>query len=350
MNSRKIVITSPVPATPTKDFLNALPEDYNWLVADDSNGKLRLPKRKNIFIYDYENQKKILGKFYDEFSVFYKSSACRNFLHFWAYKQGYDFIVSLDYDCVVPKNFIKSHLEAFKSGQKLTSVKTVSGWINPLENCQWFSRGFPYDQRDNYGELKTSKSKGRVVLNAGLWENVVDINAIDKILEKPPKRFKIKKNHRAVLGFMPLGGMNNFFLREIIPAYLFLPNFKVGEWEVSRHDDIWGGYILQKLIQKRGDLITYGEPIIFHERESYQPRALYHEHYIHILESFFRELVDESVFDIRPGSYISMFAHFSENFEKQLDKNTNKIPPHYIKSFKFLVKSMKLWTKLFQEF
>ncbi|MCX6701732.1 MAG: hypothetical protein NTX96_00865 [Candidatus Zambryskibacteria bacterium] len=349
MNPQKIVIASPVPATPTKRFLNAMPKNYDWLIADDSNGKLKLPERKNIFSYDYKSQKKILGKFYDEFTVFFKSSACRNFVHFLAYKQDYDFVVSLDYDCVVPKDFIMSHLEAFKSDNKLTGVKTASGWINPLENSQWFSRGFPYDQRDNYGTLKTSKSKGRVVLNMGLWENVVDINAIDKVLEKPPKKFKIKREHTAVMGLVPLSGMNNSFLKEIIPAYLFLPNFKVGKWEVSRHDDIWGGYILQKLIQKRGDLITYGKPIIFHERESYQPRVLYHEHYTHILEPFFRELVDEAVSDVRTGDYVSMFAHFSENFERQLQKNRNKIPSHYFKSFEYLVRSMKLWTKLFQK-
>jgi cellulose synthase/poly-beta-1,6-N-acetylglucosamine synthase-like glycosyltransferase len=110
-----IAITSPVPATPTKEFLDALPSEYDWIVIDDSNGKLNLPKRKNIFIYDYPAQKKILGKFYERYKQLHKSAACRNLAHFLAYKNGYDYAIALDYDCVVPKTFIKDHLAPFEA-------------------------------------------------------------------------------------------------------------------------------------------------------------------------------------------------------------------------------------------
>jgi len=80
----------------------------------------------------------------------------------------------------------------------------------------------------------------------GLWDNVIDINGIDKVLAVPPKTITLKKKHLAALKSMPICGMNNSFLKEAIPAYFFLPNFKVGNWTVSRHDDIWGGYIFQK--------------------------------------------------------------------------------------------------------
>lgn len=347
MNLR-IAITSPVPATPTKDFLSALPKEYDWIVIDDSNGKLNLPKRDNIFVYDYAKQKKVLSHFYEDFVAFHKSASCRNLAHFLAYKQGYDVVLSLDYDCVVPSNFVKDHIRALCKRSTI-SLKTDSGWINPIESEKWFTRGFPYSIRNSRKKAYTIEVARRVVLNMGLWENVVDINAIDKVLESPPKKFLLKRSHTGVPGLVPLCGMNNAFRREIIPAYFFLPNFKLSGWEVSRHDDIWGGHILQKLVQKKEDLITYGKPVVFHERESYQPRVLHYEHYMHILEPYFYEIVEAATQDIKKRDYMTMFADFANNFDREVRKNTLKIPEKYLNGFKHLNKYINLWKKIFQK-
>lgn len=344
----KIAITSPVPSTPTKDFLNSLPSEYDWIVIDDSNGKLDLPKRDNIFTFDYTKQKKILGRFYNDFIAFHKSASCRNLAHFLAYKQGYDIVFSLDYDCVVPKDFIKEHIQVFSERSHI-SLETKSGWINPIESKKWFTRGFPYSVRNSKENTVQKKTNKKVVLNMGLWENVVDINAIDKVLEPSPKSFPLKRSHTAVNGFMPLCGMNNSFVKEIIPAYFFLPNFQLDGWDISRHDDIWGGYILQKLIRKKGDIVTYGDPIVFHERESSQPRVLYYEHYMHILEPYFYDLVDEAVDPIKKGNYKDMFSDFADNFERLTKKNKSKIPSKYLDGFRNQSKYITLWKKIFQE-
>jgi hypothetical protein len=345
----KIAITTPIPSNPTKDFLEALPDNYDFIVVDDSNGKISLPKRDNIFIYDYSDQKKILGKYYDEYKAFHKSASCRNIAHFLAYKQGYDIVIALDYDCVVPKDFIKEQTEVYDQ-KEITGYETKTGWINPLENAEWFTRGFPYRVRGVYenGKEKTIKNP-HVVLNMGLWKNVVDINAIDKVIIRPPKQFKLKRDHTAALGYIPLCGMNNSFLREVIPAYFFLPNFKIGNWDVSRHDDIWGGYIFQKLIEKRGDLITYGKPVVFHERESHQPRVLYYEHFMHILEPYFYELVDMAVDPIKKNDYQTMFADFAENFAKSLEMKKKSLPKPYYEGFKHQSKYISLWKTFFQK-
>jgi len=349
-NPYKIAITSPVPATPTQKFLNALPPKYDWIVIDDSNGKLNLLKRGNIFSYDYLRQKKVLGRFYDRFVDFHHSAACRNLAHYLAYKEGYDVVFSLDYDCVAPRGFIDEHTSVFfRKKQKMISSK--SGWVNPLGSKKWFSRGFPYRERRKESiDVSVTTTNKRVVLNMGLWRNVVDINAIDKVLSKPPKKFKAAYDHISVNGFIPLCGMNNAFLREIIPAYFFLPNFKIGDCVVSRHDDIWGGYILQKLVHKRGDLISFGKPVVFHERESYRPKALYHEHYIHILEPYFYEIVDAAVEKVKRNTYLNMFADFSENFEIELKRRKGKMPSPYYAAFVYLSDSMNLWKQIFQKF
>jgi len=346
----KIAITSPVPATPTDKFLKNLPDKYDWIVIDDSNGKLNLPKRKNIFSYDYSMQKKLLGKFYNRFLDYHHSAACRNLAHYLAYKEGYDVVFSLDYDCVIPKDFVKEHVSILGNGPK-SFIKSQSGWINSLGSKEWFSRGFPYGERRKESlKVPVGLTKKRVVLNTGLWKNVVDINAIDKVMRKAPKGFKLpSQKNVAVEGLTPLCGMNNVFLREVIPAYFFLPNFKIDSWTVSRHDDIWGGYILQKLAHKKGDLISFGKPVVFHERESYQPRVLYYEHFMHILEPYFYEIVDAAVTNVKRDSYFEMFADFSDNFERELRRRKNKIPSIYYSGFIYLGDSIKLWKQIFQK-
>lgn len=345
----KIAITTPIPSNPTKKFLDALPKQYDLIVIDDSNGKISLPNRKNIFIYDYADQKKILGKYYDEYTTFHHSAACRNLAHFLAFKKGYDIVIALDYDCVVPRTFIKDQSKVYDREQ-VVGYQTNTDWVNPLENTEWFTRGFPYSIRSEYknGREKIIKNP-HIVLNMGLWKNVVDINAIDKVLVRPPKQFKLHRDYTAPLGFIPLCGMNNSFLREAVPAYFFLPNFQIGNWTVSRHDDIWGGYIFQKLVKKNSHLVTYGKPIVYHERESNQPRVLYYEHFMHILESYFYELVDIAAEPIKPNDYQTMFAEFAENFAKAVEAKKRQIPRAYYDGFKHQSRFILLWKTFFQK-
>jgi hypothetical protein len=316
----QIAIACPIPSIPTKAFLDALPTEFDLLVIDDSNGKLDLPKRDNIVYYDYAKQKEILGKYYDDYTAFHKSSSCRNIAHMMAYKEGYDIVIALDYDCVVPPNYMQQQTDVYNLKQ-IPALSSETKWINPLEDTKWFTRGFPYSKRALYkNEPVQMLENRRVVLNMGLWENVVDINGIDKVLERPSTEIYLNRDYTAPLGYIPLCGMNNSFLSEIIPAYFFLPNFKIGDWEVSRHDDIWGGYIFQKLAEKKGDLITYGKPVVFHERESSQPRVLYYEHFMHILEPYFYDLIDTATQDIKASDYKTMFAEFSDNYQQTLER------------------------------
>ena len=144
---QRIAITSPVPSTPTKDFLRHLPAEYDWIIIDDSDGKIDLPPGRIYFHMITPEQKKVLGKLYGRFLDFHHSAACRNLAHYLAYREGYDVVLALDYDCVVPKGFMKEHLSVF-FGEKNKSIRSRSGWINPLGGSDWYSRGFPYRERN----------------------------------------------------------------------------------------------------------------------------------------------------------------------------------------------------------
>lgn len=346
--NKKIVITIPIPSNPTEAFLSSLPQDIDIIIIDDSNGKLTFPKNPRMKFYDYTEQKKILGKYYQEYTTFHKSASCRNLAHFLAYKQGYDEVIALDYDCVLPSNYLAQHGEVFST--KNFRVASSPVWINPLENTEWFTRGYPYSMRALYKAEKIEEKKiDTVVLNMGMWENVVDINGIDKVLTRPSSSITLSANHTVVDGFIPLCGMNNAFLSKIVPAYFFLPNFPIGNWTVSRHDDIWGGYIFQKIARKKGDYISYGSPIVFHERESSQPRVLYYEHYMHILEYHFYDLIDTAMGDVKEGSYEEMFASFADSYHMALSRKKTSMPKPYYDGFSYLGKYINLWVTLFKK-
>jgi len=310
----KFVVVSAVHKQPSKKWIRNLP-DVPIIIVDDSNGKINI-KRKNIEVYDYKRQKQELGRFYEGFKQFHHSSSCKNFGHWLAYKKNYDRIISLDSDCICLENFVEQHSEALD--------KEGYGWENPLYKIGWYPRGFPYSQR-----------KRKVMINMGLWENELDINGQDRISYNPPKNTLIDDNKIAV-GKIPFSGMNFICRKELIPALFFLPNFKYRDYYFSRHDDIWGGYIMQKFLEKRKESISYGLPIIYHDtkinaREDAQEEIAMNKH-----SDEFYKFVDKGFEKVRIGTYKEMLLQFNFDFLK----NT---------VFENLIQAFKWWQRLWLE-
>ena len=87
--------------------------------------------------------------------------------------------------------------------------------------------------------------------------------------------------------------MNTAFARRA-HARLLLPARPVGQRAGSsrRHDDIWGGYVVKKLMDRRGHLFTFGRPIVEHTRQSKIERVVVLEHWMHLMSTGFYTLVD----------------------------------------------------------
>ncbi len=102
----------------------------------------------------------------------------------------------------------------------------------------------------------------------------------------------------AALGNIPVCGMNTAFLRELTPAYYFLPDLWVNGWQLSRHDDIWGGYIVKRLMDLRGDLLTFGGPVVEHTKQTRLERVVVLEQWMHLMSMPFYDLVDAAVAEV----------------------------------------------------
>ena len=183
---------------------------------------------------------------------------------------------------------------------------------------------YPYEYRNpEAAAVVETTATGEVKLNMGVWDNVLDLNGIDKFQAEPPYDPGLRGEQNYVaLGNIPACGMNNAFTVDLTPAYFFLPDVWVnGTWHLSRHDDIWGGYILKKLMDLRGDLFSWGRPIVEHTRQSKLERVVVMEQYMHLMSMPFYAIGRQPRSSrVRSGDYTTMFADFTEEFRKEASR------------------------------
>ena len=306
----KIAICAPCHIQPSEEWVQALKSVSNKsnvkvIIVDDSNGKIEMPDDFEVF--DYDRQEEFLGEeLYAKFEKFHKSSACKNFGHLYAYKKGFDIIIGLDSDCIVPPNFIADHLEGL--------MMKSTGWVNTIKNSGWFPRGFPFSQRN----LRTAFS-------LGLWENELDLYGTDRaqrLPELPPPSPCAVLAHEVADGMTALSGMNWACWAECIPALLFLPNFEYRPdieeaklYKFRRHDDIWGGYIFQALMAKRDERLVFGHPIVFHDTVVVAEEDAAEEEDAIAFENSFYNAVDVLMTEVEFGDYDEMFYDFYKKAE-----------------------------------
>ncbi len=342
----KVAVAIPMPSDPPWELFDHIPDEIPILVCDDSNGKLAPPPRSNVTYYDYAAQEAFMGKHYP--AIPHKSAAARNFAHYLAYQEGYDIIIALDYDCRTREGWLQQHLDAL---QPVTDAPALSGhWINSIECEGFYSRGYPYEYRNPVDSIVTeTTASGDVMINMGVWDHILDLNGIDKLQKEPPYDPGLRGDTNYIaLGNIPVCGMNTAFRAEITPAYFFLPDVYVnGVWQLSRHDDIWGGYIVKKLMDKRDHLFAYGRPIVEHTRQTPLERVVVMEHYMSLTSVPFYTLVDAALERVKTGSYAVMFADLTEEFLKEATRSN--VPSHYREVFIELGQSMQRWAACFND-
>lgn len=122
--------------------------------------------------------------------------------------------------------------------------------------CDLRVRGLPYR---NTGELRSQ-------LNVGLWRGVPDLGAPEGLLATPPYTPPAGNQLAHPALRYPLCGMNLFFQASLLPAVYF--GLQGAGWPYRRFDDIWAGWIFQRIAQQLGIVWSFGEPHIHHARAS----------------------------------------------------------------------------------
>lgn len=354
----KIAIVAPCHIPPTKEWVEKLERERlailhtegmaaDIIIVDDSNGNLgQLPV--NWRIYDYPRQEEFLGELYSQFAqTFHKSSACRIFGHILAYSEDYDIVIGLDSDCEVRPNFVLEHLDML--------AQKGSGWTNTVMELpskangnKWYARGFPYHMRD-----------WPVVANMGLWSQTLDLNGKDREPNEPTDVGFPKEDYEIAVAPIPFSGMNFAVTNEAVPGFLFLPNFDYAVTlthlmgtdgapvvdKFRRIDDIWGGYIFQKIVKMFRKSVVFGHPVVDHISEvigaedAAEEAAMYkwEEEFIRRVDWAFSRMRDARV---ETDTFINAFAGFVAMF-----KITHQPDP-----FSNVILALEWWVKVWEKY
>lgn len=351
-DTRSVCVVIPMPSDPPWELFDAIPSHVPIIVSDDSDGRLAPPPRDNVFYLDYAAQEAYSGKHYA--AMPHRSAASRNIGHYVAYREGFDVIVALDYDCRTRTGWLDEHLSALGKCVDGAAIQPVvdRGWVNSINQVfpdgqAVYARGYPYELRTpELAATQAVTATGEVKLNMGVWDGVLDLNGIDKLYGGEPADPGCPSGANPVaLGNIPLCGMNTAFAAELAPAYYFLPDVWVNGWQLSRHDDIWGGYVVKRLMDKRGDLLTFGAPVVEHTKQTPLERVVVLEHWMHLMGAQFYEVVESALQAVVAASYTEMFATFVEEYERAVAAST--APSHYREVYAELGVWMRRWAEAF---
>lgn len=219
-----------------------------------------------------EDQKRYLDRFPALWEHLpFDSIQRRNIALLKAWEEGADVIITIDDDnLMLNQDFVGVHGMAGQSPE-LPSVESTSGWFNVcsmLEEAHgtpFYHRGFPRGERWKEAEAFHcfSPTRRRVAVNAGLWVDDPDIDAMTR-LDRPivvrgvrpstPPTFVLQPGT-----WSPFNSQNTALARDVIPAYFLSPC-------VGRYDDIWPSYLATRIANHLGDVIAYGQPLLRQKR------------------------------------------------------------------------------------
>lgn len=190
-----------------------------------------------------------------------RSDTVRSFAYWWAYDQGYKYLMTLDDDCYPESGYLDLDLQHLRMLDR-------TRWFNTLNNVR--PRGTPYK---NLGHRK-------VYINHGLWTNVLDYDAPQQLVDPIPETFTHDNRivpHGAYFSFC---GMNAMWRQEaIVLSYHLLMGRYFPEprpagvddpipLPFDRFGDIWSGIFMKKICDHLGWAVSSGTPYIHHDRAS----------------------------------------------------------------------------------
>lgn len=195
----------------------------------------------------------------------------RNIAGLRCLQKGAEILLYIDDDNHITNgNYFTEHLHEFTI-KKNKIESSSNGYLNIMRSAigkgvsnRTYPRGFPFGLREDTPQTEMRIAEVKVAANAGLWLEEADIDAVTRIATKPIiESYTISENSTLALGtWTPINSQNTAFLAKFMPGY-FLSS------EVGRYDDIYAGYVFQKLANHFGYSTSYGKPIVTQHRNEH---------------------------------------------------------------------------------
>lgn len=241
------------------------------VMEDNPTSTFEVPRGLNIDHLSWVDIKNRLNK--NEWIIPRRSDTVRSFAYLEAYRRGYDYILTLDDDCYPPSKedgleyspemLVKLHLK---------NLNERSRWYNTLNSVK--PRGIPFY---NVGESSS------IVLNHGLWTNVLDYDAPYQLANPIPEDFAFDNRIIPSGLYFPMCGMNVMWnANYTVLMYHLLMGRRVAmlpemsstdadgllKLPFDRFGDIWCGILMKKVVDHLRLQVSTGMPYIRHERAS----------------------------------------------------------------------------------
>jgi len=321
--------------------------DAESLFPSDGNTPNWIIRRGGLIHYSWSDIERVLGD--DSWIIPRRSDTVRSFGYLMAYSDRCPFILTLDDDCYPDPNAGYADAKGFLDLHRQALEK--SRWMNTLNSVK--PRGVPFY---NLGH------NDRIMVNHGLWTNVLDYDAPTQLAAPIPEKFSFDNRIVPANSYFPMCGMNVMWKREAtVLMYHLLMGREIcaqkdarmqnalGVYEpitnklpFDRFGDIWAGIIMKKILDRYEYNVSTGTPYIRHERASNPFTNLKKEaNGIEVNENFW-EYVDSFSTDsgtleeayLEMGSHIIKFTQF----------------PEYNSYFEKLGIAMQTWAKIFMGF
>lgn len=265
----KSVVVFPSNREVDSSILDSLTESD--IVIVEASGFRRPAKRDRVYVLGLDQQESDFGSDIDLLGI--GSAAIRNYGIWWAYRQGYDLIINLDDDCWPEPELVQRYQEILTKGTEATVLTSLSGWVSTLHkehtDLAWYPRGFPYEERiSGHRQVEGHKEKIRPAVHMGLWDGMLDLNAVDKVAYTQDPPGPLSRKTYVTQDHVPICAMNFACLSDWAPFIYQIPWRHFGTTlPLWRYDDIIGGLICAALAHIEGAWIGFGPPFVDHRKK-----------------------------------------------------------------------------------
>jgi hypothetical protein len=239
----------------------------------------------------------------------------RNIAMLEAIRAKCDVIITIDDDNIPIDQDYFDHFETILSKPfHGVFASTASGWfdVGQLLNPPTPHRGYPVLDYMTPSDVQMSPAAGASIgVAAGLWLGDPDTDAITRIGRRPvvTGMSDVLRAGIAVRSgiYAPFNSQNTAYIADLAPLMMV-------QVAMDRYDDIWGGYIAQRVMQSTGHHLHFGPPLVWQERNKHDLiRDLRGElHGMQHTPAFVQHLRDT---DIGGGSVLEKVHRIYKSFE-----------------------------------
>ena len=271
-------------------------------------------KRQKEFLKDFPTLDKLLP---------YNWGGRKMIANFIAFKMNCKRIIMLDDDNFVLKNDFFGFHKFSGNKKKLSLYESSNGWFNVYESLiekkkvYFYPRSFPWKYRFVKSKTKITKKQKNIGIVNGLVLNDPDIDAISRLFW-PIYVTGVKSKFLPQYGlnrktWCSWNNQNTSMSKSLFPCYFTPPS-------IGRNSDIWTAYIMCKICDSTGDVISFGEPLVEQRRNPH---------------NLWNDLEDELINNISTDYFCEMLKSI-----KIIEKNPLKILEEIIeKSIKYISKN-----------